>query len=163
MRTLARRRCARYEAPVNALVQGTDPRIAALLDSYERFFGRRLCEPRELFEAPFVVLAHGTQQPPVLFYGNRAALSLWEMDWDAFTSMPSLRTAEPDARAARQRLLAEVERQGYSANYTGVRVSSTGKRFEITRATVWNILDAGGRRIGQAATFREHRPLPAVE
>ena len=134
----------------------SEPRIAALLGSYEGFFGRTLCEPEALFDAPFAVLAHGTEVPPILFYGNRTALGLWEMDFEAFTRMPSLRTAEPDLREAREALLEEVARTGYSRGYRGVRVSATGKRFEIRQATVWNILGLDGNRIGQAAMFSEY-------
>ena len=145
---------------MNGLIDGTDGRIGALLRSYEHFLGIPLCEPASLFEAPFVVLAHGTETPPLLFYGNRRALQLWEMDWEAFTGMPSLRTAEADLREDRARLLDDVARRGFSSDYRGVRISSTGRRFEISGATVWNILDASGERIGQAATFQDYRPLP---
>lgn len=157
---LASGRIAGYKRPVNPLQTGDDPRVRALLDSHERLLGRPLCAPEALFDAPFVVLAHGTESPPRLFYGNRRALSLWEMGWDAFTAMPSYRTAEPDVREDRARLLADVARRGFSTGYSGVRISATGRRFEIRDATVWNILDGSGRRIGQAATFDRGHPLP---
>jgi len=144
---------------VNGLIAGSDTRITAMLDSYECFLGVRLCEPGELFAARCIVLAHGTQAPPILFYGNQAALQLWEMSWQELTAMPSFRTAEPDLRQDRARLLEDVQRQGFSTDYSGVRVSSSGRRFQITDATVWNILDADGLPIGQAATFRDHRPV----
>lgn len=137
------------------MLKPTDRRLVCLLESYQRFFGSQLCSASELFEAPFVVLAHGTEVPPILFYGNRLALRLWELDFETFTGMPSLKTAEPDERDARETLLAEVARQGYSTGYRGVRISSTGKRFEIQQATVWNLLDENEQRIGQAATFRD--------
>ena len=133
-----------------------EPRLKALLRSYRHFLGIELCQPEELFAAPFVVLAHGIEVPPILFYGNRLALELWEMSFSDFTKMPSLRTAEPDLREARERLLSEVAEQGFSQGYCGVRVSSTGKRFEIRQATVWNILDERGERLGQAATFANY-------
>ncbi|MDH5671308.1 MAG: MEKHLA domain-containing protein [Myxococcales bacterium] len=144
------------------LVLGTDPRIEALLCSYRRYLGQPLCAATELFEAPFVVLAHGLETPPLLFYGNRAALELWEMDWASFTAMPSHRTAEPDLREARARLLSEVERRGFSTGYSGVRLSSSGRRFEIRGATVWNVLGLNGKRIGQAAAFSDFMALPGA-
>jgi hypothetical protein len=144
---------------VNPLQSGDDPRIRALLDSHERLLGRPLCTAAELFEAPFVVLAHGTESPPLLFYGNRRALSLWEMAWDTFTSMPSHRTAEPDLREDRARVLADVQQHGFTTGYSGVRISATGRRFAIRDATVWNILEPSGRRIGQAAAFDRAHPL----
>jgi hypothetical protein len=50
-------------------------------------------------------------------------------------------------------LLDCVRRQGYIDDYAGVRVSATGKRFRIARASVWNLLDASGDSVGQAASF----------
>lgn len=52
-----------------------------------------------------MVVSHQTQADPVLCYGNRRALSLWEMDLPTLTSTPSRLTAEPLERAERQRLL----------------------------------------------------------
>ncbi len=136
-----------------------DPRLLALLHSYTHFTGATLCTPEELFDAPFVVLAHGVEVPPILFYGNQRALDLCEMSFDAFTRMPSLRTAEPDRREAREVLLADVARRGYSTGYRGVRISSTGKRFEIEQAMVWNIIAEDGECVGQAAMFKTFRAL----
>ncbi len=144
---------------MNPLMAGTDPRIEDLLRSHIRFLGRPLCAPRELFDAPFVVLAHGVEASPLLFYGNRAALALWDMKWSDFVRMPSTQTAEPGRRASRAKLLADVARQGFSEHYTGIRVSSRGRRFEIQQATVWNILNSEGARTGQAATFSRYRFL----
>jgi hypothetical protein len=39
-------------------------------------------------------------------------------------------------------------------NYTGVRVSSTGRRFRIVDATVWTLQDpTSGAKVGQAVRF----------
>lgn len=62
-------------------------------------------QAQALFEAPRVVVSHQTQADPVLCYGNRRALVLWEMDAPTLTSTPSRLTAEPLERAERQRLL----------------------------------------------------------
>ncbi|GAA3404451.1 MEKHLA domain-containing protein [Paenibacillus hodogayensis] len=131
-----------------------------LLDSYRKTTGRELLavvpdEPlaEQLDEAPFVILSHGTESDPVLNYGNRLALALWETDRDTFTSMPSRLTAEPMLREGRERLLEQVRLHGYSDRYAGVRIALTGRRFRIENATVWNLTDAEGRYAGQAATF----------
>lgn len=138
-----------------------------LLDSYARLLGRELL-PRvgpveeqawALFHAPFVVLSHGTQDDPILNYGNAAALALWETDLATFTSMPSRLTAEAPRRDERARLLERVARDGYIDDYSGIRISTTGQRFFIERATVWNVFDSDGVRVGQAATFSEWRPV----
>lgn len=116
-----------------------------------------LTEPRALagalFHAPFVLVSHGTQTDPVLNYGNRAALALWEMAWDELIRTPSRLTAEPIAREERARLLAEVTANGHIANYAGVRISKTGRRFRIQHAIVWNLRDETGGHYGQAAMF----------
>ena len=108
-----------------------------------------------VYEAPFVVLSHDTAADPTLTYGNRAAQALFDLTWDELTRMPSRLTAEAPDRAERARLLAQVGAHGYIDDYSGVRVSRTGRRFGIARATVWNLRDDAGRNCGQAATFAE--------
>ncbi len=135
--------------------------VQRLLDSYRHWTGGELVPaeklPEErveaLFYQPFVVLSHGTQKDPILNYGNQAALALWEMTWEEFTSMPSSLTAEPINRAERARLLSQVANYGYISDYRGVRISKSSRRFLIEQGTVWNILDVNGRYVGQAATF----------
>ena len=130
-----------------------DPRLLALLSSYERLTGESLGTPESLWGAPFALLSHGTEDPPVFWYGNQTALGLWERSFEEFTRMPSRETAEPDGREVRERLLAQVREHGIMRQYTGVRISKTGRRFLIENATVWNVTDDDGRLIGQAATF----------
>ncbi|HVU27110.1 MAG TPA: MEKHLA domain-containing protein [Verrucomicrobiae bacterium] len=108
---------------------------------------------RNVFEAPFVLVSHGTETDPVLNYGNRAALKLWEMSWDEFTRTPSRLTAEVPERAERARFLETVARDGFIENYSGVRISQSGKRFRIRNAIVWNLLSTDNQLCGQAAMF----------
>jgi MEKHLA domain len=134
-----------------------------LLDSYRRWTGGDLMsragspldQSQAMFEAPFVVVSHGIQPDPILNYGNRTALTLWEMDLDTLLETPSRLTAEPVHRDERARLLERTARDGFVDDYQGIRISRTGRRFRIDRATVWNLVDAEGHRIGQAATFSE--------
>ncbi len=141
--------------------------VHLLLHSYRRWTGRELIpaslsperSDEALFHAPFVVLSHGTQEDPILNYGNQAALDLWEMTWEKFTSMPSRLTAEPINREKRANFLAEVTCHGYTDAYRGVRISSSGRRFLIEQATVWNIVDVEGHYLGQAATFSRWKYL----
>jgi len=44
-----------------------------------------------------------------------------------------------------------VSEQGYIDNYSGVRISKTGKRFLLQNAIAWNLIDAQGGYRGQAA------------
>lgn len=132
-----------------------------LLDSYRRWMkqelidrsGSELEQSQRLFEAPFVVVSHGAQADPILNYGNRTALELWEMDVDTLTSTPSRLTAEPVHRDERARLLARTVEFGFVDDYHGTRISSTGRRFRIEQAIVWNLVDADDVYRGQAATF----------
>ena len=47
-------------------------------------------------------------------------------------------------RHERQVFLDKVMRDGFVAEYRGVRVTKSGKRFWIERATVWQLMDADG-------------------
>ncbi|HTV63275.1 MAG TPA: MEKHLA domain-containing protein [Verrucomicrobiae bacterium] len=114
---------------------------------------------RKVFEAPFVVVSHGTEADPVLNYGNQAALDLWEMSWEEFTRTPSRLTAEAPRREERAELLDAAMRRGFIDNYAGVRISKNGRRFEISRATIWNLVSETGEPRGQAAAFCEWRFL----
>jgi hypothetical protein len=138
-----------------------------LLSSFSRLLGRELVsregsaaeQAERLFQAPFVVVSHGIQADPILNYGNAAALALWEMAPEQFMQTPSRLTAEPMHRDERARLLEQTRRDGYVDDYSGVRISATGKRFRIERAIVWNLTDAAGNRRGQAATFSAWTPV----
>ena len=88
-----------------------------------------------------VVVSHDGAEDPVFNYASKAALDLWEMDWETFTSTPSRFSAEPDEREARAELLRRVTEDGYVDDYCGVRISSSGKRFEVRDAYVWNVYD----------------------
>lgn len=109
---------------------------------------------RILFEAPFALLSHDGAADPVLTYGNRTALELFELDWAGLVTMPSRLTAEAPDRAERARLLAAVTRNGFIQDYAGIRVSAGGRRLRIEQATVWNLPDESGKPQGQAAAFR---------
>jgi hypothetical protein len=131
-----------------------------LVNSYEACFLESLCpsSPEEdlgeaLFLAEFVLLSHGGEADPLFNFGNQKALDLWELSWDQLVGMPSRLSAEPDERAEREVLLSEVKEKGWSKGYRGIRVSSSGKRFVIEKARIWNIVDSEGLRIGQGACF----------
>jgi len=106
-----------------------------------------------LFEAPFVVVSHGTQPDPILNYGNRMALTLWQMEWAQFTQTPSRLTAEPIAQPERDRLLAQARAKGFIDDYQGIRIASNGQRFWIQNVVIWDVLNEANERCGQAATF----------
>jgi hypothetical protein len=110
-------------------------------------------------DAPFVVLAHGTEADPKFIYANKAAQACFGYSWDEFLSLPSRLSAESPDQAARQKLLEQVARDGFLTGYRGVRVAKSGRRFIIEDGIVWELIDASGTRHGQAATFRSWRDL----
>jgi hypothetical protein len=114
---------------------------------------------RRLYHAPFVVLAHDIAPDPVFFYANRSAQQLFEMSWQEMVRLPSRHSAEPVLREERERLLSCVTRQGYIEDYAGIRIAATGKRFRITKATVWNLTDDEGHTIGQTTAFSDWTTL----
>ena len=139
-----------------------------LLDSYAFWLKRDLVERtgtldeqcRRLFFSPFVVVSHANAEDPVLNYGNRQALLLWEMTWPELTATPSRLTAEPVNRTERARMLRQAAEHGFITGYEGVRISKSGRRFLVKQATVWNVIDEHGARQGQAATFSRWVMLP---
>jgi PAS domain-containing protein len=104
-------------------------------------------------DAPFVVLAHNTDTDPRFVYANRAAQACFEYSWDEFVALPSRLSAEAPDRAERQRLLDAVARDGFVADYAGIRVAKSGRRFRIENGVVWQLIDEAGALHGQAATF----------
>jgi PAS domain-containing protein len=139
--------------------------VTSLLASHLDLTGQPLLErlPGEtdaalaarLYAAPFVVLAHGTEPDPLFNYANAAAQHLFELSWDEFIGLPSRLSAETPERGERERLLARVTTHGFIDDYSGIRISKSGHCFRIQRATVWNLSNAAGHRIGQAATFSD--------
>ena len=143
----------------------TDPGFFALLtDSYARLVRALLVPPGTdadwLYrEAPFVVVAHGTDQDPKFIYANKAAQKCFEYSWEEFMSLPSRLSAEAPDRAQRQALLQEVARNGFLSGYQGLRVAKSGRRFIIEDGVVWELVDRDGMRHGQAATFLSWRDV----
>lgn len=135
--------------------------IQIVAASYRHLLGRNLIDApatpeqlsKALFYAPFVLVSHGTQPEPIFNYGNQTALQLWSLSWEEFIQTPSAASAEPVAREERAVMLQQAREQGYIENYTGVRISSQGKRFLIKQVTLWNLTDESGQKCGQAATY----------
>lgn len=142
-----------------------------LLDSYAHWLrqdliprkGDPMAQAQALFSVPFVVVSHGIQSDPILNYGNQTTLTLWEMSWEKLTQTPSRLTAESVHQDERQRMLAGLSQQGFIDDYQGIRISSSGKRFRVQDAIVWNIVDNLGQNHGQAATFSNWQFLGEAE
>jgi PAS domain-containing protein len=138
-----------------------DPDFFNLLaGSFHRLTGNELAPSaippeegaRYLYEqAPFGLLAHDTAEDPIFVYGNKAAQQLFGYDWAELTRLPSRLSAEAPDRNDRQRFLERVGRNGFVSDYSGIRVTKTGRRFRIAGACVWQLIDAAGVLHGQAA------------
>jgi len=143
-------------------MQPTDPDFVTLLcESYARLLRKPLVPDEDLTpaeaarwlyeDAPFGILAHDTRPDPVFVYGNLRAQRLFGYTWNELTALPSRLSAEAPERSERQAFLEQVTRDGYVDGYRGVRVTKSGKRFWIERATVWQLFDRDGVYRGQAA------------
>jgi hypothetical protein len=145
-------------------------RLDLALESHRHWTGRDLVPElpaigtpdryEALWSMPRVLVSHGIEDDPIFWYGNQAALRLWELDWESFTRTPSRYTAEAPLRDERAELLDRVTRAGFIDDYAGIRISRTGKRFRIRQAMVWNLRDPQGSFAGQAASFTDWEFLP---
>ncbi|MCG3778725.1 MAG: hypothetical protein JW388_1450 [Nitrospira sp.] len=145
----------------------TDPAVIKwsqlLLNSFRRWTGRELLErvgdpayqAHALFLSPFVVVSHGVDEDPLLNYGNQMALDLWGLSRDQFMSTPSRLTTEPINQAEREWMLEQAKVHGYLDTYRGVRITSTGRRFLVDNARIWNVMNTQEQRVGQAASFSQ--------
>ena len=140
-----------------------------IVDSYQRIVGDPLVDglvgaPDEkvaaaLYELPAVVLSHNGESDPTFTYANLAGQQLFEYSWDEFLTLRSHQSAEPEHRSNRADMLERAARDGYIADYRGVRISASGKRFEIENAIIWNVVNQQGNSIGQAAVFDQWKFL----
>jgi len=147
------------EVSVNA--QSRAAHVALLRNSLLRVSGRDLATGLDLRDgleaavhrAPYALLSHDAGDDPHYTYGNATALALYEVTSGQLTSLPSRESTEPAERAERAALLARVAEQGYVDDYHGVRISSSGRRFVMEDAVVWDVVDDDGARHGQAVLF----------
>ena len=139
-------------------------RCGWLAAGFRRWTGRELMAdlPRDplalaraLYDAPFVVVSHGTQADPIFWFANRTAQRLWEVDWATFIRMPSRQSVEAGEHDDRERLLARAKAHGYVDDYQGVRISASGRRFRIQNVVLWNLRNEHDQPAGQAATFAD--------
>ena len=114
---------------------------------------------QDLFYAPFVLLSHNTERDPIFNYANQQGLELFELTWQELIVLPSRKSAEAMNQVEREQIMTQVRQQGFTTGYKGIRISKTGKRFEIINAIIWNLIDKNGTYQGQAACLKEWRFL----
>ncbi|CAH0535851.1 MEKHLA domain-containing protein [Vibrio marisflavi] len=132
-----------------------------IAQNYKSYFGHDLCNTthehiiQDLWQAPFAILSHGNQSDPIFNFGNETALKLFEMDFEDLTKLPSKYSAEPMVQEERDHLLQRVSQHGYIDDYCGIRIASTGRRFKLKNAIVFNLVDNNQQYYGQAAILKE--------
>lgn len=143
-------------------------RCTHIAASYDHFFGVPLLQKNffsaaqlaeGLYNAPLAIVSHDNAEDPVFRFGSRMALQLWRMDDDEFIGMPSRHSAEIVEQDERRAFLEEVRKNGFTDNYSGIRISAARERFEIANVRLWNVIDDEGKPIGQAAAFRDWQYL----
>ena len=160
---------AELPSPPPWLTPASQSLALSLLSNYQRAFGTPLIAglaadaspllvTQELFAAELVLLAHDGADPssdpgPRLIYANRAALRLWQRPWAELVGMPSRLTAEPAERASRRQALLAAQAKEAIAGYSGIRIDSRGRRFQIEGARLLTLRDEAGQPCGQAACF----------
>jgi PAS domain-containing protein len=142
-----------------------DPHFFDLLTgSYARLLNKPLGAASASWlyrHAPFVVLAHNTDADPRFIYANTAAQACFGYDWDEFMTLPSRLSAEEGLREKRQAALETVARDGFIADYSGIRIAKSGRRFRISGAVIWQLIDEDGVLRGQAAMFSDWSDVAA--
>ena len=135
---------------------------ALLLESHQRLFQRPLVRStgirlaaQELFVLDQVVPCHDGSEDPRFLYANRAALQLFSRNWEQMVGMPSRLSASANQRLSRREQLELARRQDKLENYSGVRVNSQGRRFQIRGARIWSLIDQERHYSGQAACFSQ--------
>ncbi len=134
-----------------------------LLRSYYNLLGHKFenlnfNEPTSgdvILHSEWAVISHGNGQDPFFNYGNKTALSLFEVNLNQLKKIRSRNSAEITFQSDREIFMQQVRATGFVTGYSGVRISATGKRFKIKNVTVWNVTDEKGEPAGQAACFKD--------
>ena len=157
----------------NHLDKNLNQYLELLKSSYEMFFLERL--DNDLYESSSVIASHSNiknligdwsnlsnqemLEKPLFVYANLQAQKLWEISWLEFINFESHLSAQEPQRESRAELLRQVSENGFIDNYSGLRVSKTGKIFLIKSARVWQVLDKNNKSLGQAVKFSNWEPI----
>jgi len=140
--------------------------LLMLVESYSKHFNKPFLAQgveitsiaKEVWDAPFVLMFHKLREEglPTFCYANRAALALFESEWDDFVGMESRNTAEDEEAVQKERdeYLEKALETGKVEKLDVWRVSQKGRRFLLKDVELWNV-ESGEDIIGQAAICRE--------
>ena len=149
--------------PLNSKQNWCNQHVHNLLRSYYNLLGHKfenldledLALGNTILHSEWAVISHGNGLDPFFNYGNKTALSLFEVNLNELKKIRSRNSAEAAFQANREMFMQQVKAKGFITGYSGVRISATGKRFEIKNVTIWNVTDEKGNPAGQAACFKE--------
>ncbi|WP_392561729.1 MEKHLA domain-containing protein [Orbus sturtevantii] len=102
-------------------------------------------------DAPFGLLVHNCMDDPIFIYANKTAQKIFNYTLDEFLVLPSRLSAADTGQSDRNRLLKEVEEQGISEGYTGTRINKQGEKFNISKGSIWKVIDESHIKIATAA------------
>jgi hypothetical protein len=115
-----------------------------------------------MFKAPFVCLAHNIfeegVEDPLFTYANKAALELFEADWDTLIGLPSRNSAEPESQEVRA---------GGGPCMREATAANTGTRFQAAAAAAATVqstqtacvLGMSQRQLPSAPSCHQRPPL----
>lgn len=95
--------------------------------------------------APFALLAHDASADPRFIYVNAAARQAFGYTEEEFIGLPSRLSADADAQADRDAILASVRERGFAQGYAGTRIRRDGSHFRIERGELWQLDEPKGQ------------------
>lgn len=136
-------------------------RLDLIAESFARLSGRPLVDispagfEQAMWEAPRAIAAYGIGLEPRFFYGNRVMLELLGMTANEFIGTISRHQAEPVLREERERMIDGLAQHDIVDVYAVVGIAANGRRFAISNAQIWNLIDRKGARHGLGTTFAD--------
>jgi len=143
-----------------------NPQIRELLESYQAALGEPLVDCKgdvtsKVWNLNFPLIMHDNTIDPKFNYANKAAQNLFEYEENEILGLPSRLSAPADQQKARKVIMEKLKKDSFITNYSGTRVTKTGKLFQIVNATIWNTYNQDRIFSGQAAlilSFKTHSP-----
>ena len=108
---------------------------------------------KKMFHAPFGIFSFDNAEKPVFTYANLTALELFDTSWEELTQMTIDELMDAESWKETINMIANVKQKGALPNYSGKRVSKTGKQFNFENGIIWNLLDEFLTVDGQAVVF----------
>ena len=151
----------RTQADRSAMRESAGARLALIAESFARLAGKPLVDltpggfEEAMWHAPRAIVAYGIEPEPRFFYGNRVALEVLAMTSGELIGTIANRLGEPVLREEQSRMIAGLARHDIVDMYAVVGLAANGRRYAISNAQLWNLVDRHGGHHGRAATFAD--------